>query len=204
MLELLAVVPGLLLDLLHLGLQLFHARHRDVGFIRKRQKQRLDQERQADDGPAHVADQAIQPMEDSEDGLCEEEEPAPVDRVDELVDPVVTLIGADRLPLLGAGEQALVDRNRLARRNLLGVQKRGGLKDVAARVVLQGGLERLFRGGDKRRHPVVVSEANPTVARDLGHICGGAPAFDRIHVFKVVVVELVQLFAQSAEWPLRG
>ena len=90
----------LFLHLFHFRLKLFHPRHRNVGFIGQREKDRLDHEGQADNGPAHVADHQVQPVQNDKDRFGEEEEPAPVNGIDELLNAQFVLIMLDRVPFL--------------------------------------------------------------------------------------------------------
>ena len=178
------VVAGALLDRLHLGLKFLHPRHRDIGFARQREDQQLEHEGQRDDRPAHIADQGIEPVQQAEDRLGQEIEPAPVDRIDETVDAGVFLIAVDGFPDLGAGEQ-IAGRGR-GRAGGDGLHRHPGLGlvDVGAGGVFHHRREGLPRCGRQRRHPVFVGKADPAVflnadqlgrplARDggkLGHV----------------------------------
>ena len=84
----------------------------------------------ADDRPAHVADPGVDVMQHREDRLRQEEEPAPVDRVEKSVD-ALPLVFADGLPVLGAGEELCLTACA-PRRELQRGQYRLGLEDVAA------------------------------------------------------------------------
>ena len=103
-LHFLLVVTGLFFQGLHLRLQLFHLGHRDVGFIRQRHQQRLDEKRQTNDCPAHVAKQAIEPVQHKKDRLGEVEKPAPVNRIDEIAYPAFLLVAAQDFIFLGPGK----------------------------------------------------------------------------------------------------
>ena len=103
-LQLLTVIACIFLELLHLGLKLFHLGHGHIGFIRQREQQRLDQQGQSDDRDAHVTDKDIQMMQYPEDRFCQEKEPAPIDGIDKLVD-ALSLVFTQGFPLFGTGEQ---------------------------------------------------------------------------------------------------
>ncbi len=57
LLQLLLVVAGPFLERLKFRLQFLHLGHADIGFIGQRQDEEFEEEGQADDGEAHVADE---------------------------------------------------------------------------------------------------------------------------------------------------
>ena len=104
--DFLTVVACLLFDLLHLRLKLFHLGHRGVGFVSQREKNKFDDEGQSDDRPTHIADKSVQVVQQPEHWLGDEEEPAPIDTVEELGYAAFVFVVADRFPLFCTCEQA--------------------------------------------------------------------------------------------------
>ncbi|MPL75568.1 hypothetical protein SDC9_21394 [bioreactor metagenome] len=198
LLHLLRVALGALFHRLHLGLQLLHLRHRDVGFARQREDQGLDDDGEPDDRPAHCAgqvqavraDRAVQPVQQAEHRLRQEEEPAPVDRVDKAGDAGVVLVVLDHLPLLRTGEEAGFGDGRGARGNLHHRQAGLGLIEVGTGGVFDDRGEGPVRR-DQRRHPVLVGEADPAVFACRDQL-GLALAGDGVELGQVLVLDLFE------------
>ena len=101
----LLVVLEALLDRLHLRLNLAHRGHRLELLLRDREHDRADDQRQADDRHAEIADGVEQEHQQVEDRPHEPFEPAPVDRLGKLGDAGI-LVAVEPGLFLGAGEQA--------------------------------------------------------------------------------------------------
>ena len=83
------VVAEPLAQLHHLRLQLLHLAHRPVGLVGEREEAAaLTQQGQQQDGDAEIADDAVDEVQDVEDRLGQEVEPAEVDRAVEQRDAV--------------------------------------------------------------------------------------------------------------------
>ena len=76
---------------LHVGLKLLHLRHRLVGLVGEREERQLDDDRDRQDREAEVAKQPVEPLDQPEQRLGDEVEPAPIDQQVELQD--VEVIG---------------------------------------------------------------------------------------------------------------
>ena len=159
------VVLILLLQQLHLRLDGAHRGHRLELALGDREQQAADRHGQQDDRDAEVANHAEQPVEIIEDRLLDDPEPAPVDRVIELGD-TAGLVGVaiEQADFLRASEEARDLRDRLARCDLLGLERVVGLvRLVGAGAELA--VERLTLVGDERGQPVFVGEAEPAAGR---------------------------------------
>ena len=199
LLNLLAVIASALLDLLHFGLKLFHLRHRDVGFISQREQDCLDDDGQADDRPAHVTDQCIQPVQNRKDRLGQEEEPPPIDRVDEFVDAHVLFVGADGFPFLGTRKEMRCCAGGRAGGNVLRAEAELGLIDVSFVGIAHDRGKGLTGFRDQRRHPVVVGKAKPAIFFDLLNVGQRRLAFVIAQVGDVRIVAFFQLAIHFAD-----
>ena len=157
-------------------------------------------------------------MENEEDRLRQEVEPAPVDCVDETVDAGLVgepeeigdrsaegvdvpsrLVVADGFPFLGAGEDLRAGLADGAGGDLHRLLPREGPVGVGSRHVLRDRSEgaALFR--DERGHPVMIGEADPAAALHLDHVRGRAPDGIGIEIGHVVVVDLLELAVGHAD-----
>src|SRR3546814_9609746 len=100
-------------DLLHLRLKRAHRRHGGELLLRDREHQRTDDDGEQDDRDSEIAAHEEQPVEQSENGLFEPVEPAPVDRLVEVRDAQLFLIAFQHRHFLRAGEEAAGRGHRL-------------------------------------------------------------------------------------------
>ncbi len=137
-------------------------------------------------------------MQHGKDRLGQEEEPTPVDRVEETFDLVVVLVVADRFPFLGTGKKARTDVDRLPRFDRLCRQEGGGLVDVAGRVVLGNRFE-CTGLRDQGGHPVMIGEADPAAFCDLCNLGRAAPLGVDFEIGHVGVIDLAQFAIGHAD-----
>ena len=99
-------------------------------------------------------------VEDPEDRAFEPVEPAPVDRLVELGDPEILLIGVEIFDVLRAGEEELGGDERL-----VGAKNRRFARDFGlvalVRARTEGGVDGIARRRDQRGEPIFVAKANP-------------------------------------------
>ena len=164
-----AVVLEAVADLLHLGLQLLHLGHQLVALVGQREERELDEHGRGEDGEAVVAEHLRQPVQQAEQRLGDEVEPAPVDQQVELLGAGLLAVGVDQRHLLGAGEQVVGSGPGTARRDhhvlcnqVLGLEPILGRLDAAELRVIGDLLV-----GDQRRRPVLVGDAEPSRRRLL-------------------------------------
>src|SRR5439155_19299928 len=106
------VVLEPLLARFHLRLKLAHRRHRLELFLGDREHDRADDERQADDRYAEIANGVEQPEQHIEDRNHEEAKPTPIDRPIEATN-ARSLITVERRDFLGSSEQSRFGAQRL-------------------------------------------------------------------------------------------
>ena len=132
----------------HLRLHRLHLGHRGVGLVGEREERRLDQHGDDQDRQAEIADQVVEIIDDDEQRLGDEVEPAPVDQEVEAVELELLLVGVDDGDFLGAGEEPRVGRAGRARRDgdaveqvvgLVGLQ-RADLAGVVMRLEMRRGV----------------------------------------------------------------
>ena len=114
-------------------------------------------------------------MQDGKDRLGQEEEPAPIDGIQEAVDALVLFVGPNRRPFLRPREEPGFRGDGLTGRHGLRLQHGLGLIDVALAVIFRDGFEGAARRRDQGRHPVMIGEADPAISGDLRDL--GARAF---------------------------
>ena len=156
----------------HLRLHRFHLRHRGVGFVGEREEGRLDQHGDEQDCDAEIADQPVDVVDQREQRLGDEVEPAPVDQQIEMIEIELFFVIVDDFDFLGAGEQPGVRRCGRSRRDGPRVEQVVGLV----------GLERAdFVGPEIRDHmgvgfgqqhgrPVLVGNAEPSIGGVIGDL----------------------------------
>ena len=160
------------LDLVHRLLELLHPGHGLGALLGQREDQQAHADGHRQDGQAEVAQMAEEELQRHEERFGQEAQNPPVHGVLEHRDAEFLLVALQGLDHLGAGEQpggggdlaAGIDQPRRA--------AEVGVVDVHAlgshRAVLAGDL--LALGGDQRRQPVFVGQAQPAA--------GGAVAVD--------------------------
>ena len=92
------------LDDFHLRLHGLHLRHRQVAAVGEREEGGLDDDGHDQDRHAEVADKFEDEIDEPEQRLGDEVEPAPVDHQIEVLDAQRLLVVVDGLRFLGAGE----------------------------------------------------------------------------------------------------
>ena len=97
-----------ILDGLQLRLELLHPPHRDDALVAQRPHHEVDQDRQDDDRPAVVADEAVHPLQRAEQRHRQDREHPEVDHLGELGIDL-----AQRLELLRADEEPQRRRRRV-------------------------------------------------------------------------------------------
>src|SRR5262245_41500963 len=127
-----AIVLEPLPDLLHLRLQLLHLRHRLVALVGERKERELDEHGGGKNGEAVIAEQLGAPVQQLEERLGNEIEPAPIDQQVELLGAELLLIGFDQRHLLGTSKQIAARGGRRAGCDSDGVQQQIGLKPIFA------------------------------------------------------------------------
>ncbi len=159
----------LLLDLLHLGLELAHLGHALIGLVGQGEHDQFDDHGQGQDGQTEIAQHAIEEVDDQEDRAGQEEQEAPVDRIDEARQAEAFLIAFQDFVALGAGEQMAGLGKLAARRNGHGLAQHIGLHglDVALIAGPELGFDGLTLIGDQGRQPEFVGDAQPAAGRFL-------------------------------------
>ena len=160
-----AVVLEPLLQLLHLRLQLLHLGHRGIGAVGEREEDRLHDDRHGEDGEAEIAEKLVEPVDQLEHRLGDEEEPAPVDQqleVRDLAGP--SRVGVERRSSSFAPAKSRVScsavppagtDDRIAQK----IRLVGRL--CAGRAFQKARLELRVAGRDERGRPVFVGDAEP-------------------------------------------
>ncbi len=129
-------------------------------------------------------------MQDVEDGLGQEVEPAEVHRAVEQRDAVLVAVLVEQGHHLGPGEQPVGDLDGLARGHRHGVAAIVGLVAVALDLMAEAGLQRHVLLRHQRGQPVFVGDAQPAA---------GARELDLTLLGDVGVFPLLQPVAQHAD-----
>ena len=149
----------------HLRLHRLHLRHRGVGFVGEREEGRLDQHGDDQDRDAEIADQPVDVVDQGEQRLGDEIEPAPVDQQIEMIEIELLFVVVDDADFLGAREQPRVRRRGRSRRDGARVEQVVGLIGLE-RAELVGPEIRDHMGvgfGQQHGRPVFVGNAQPRI-----------------------------------------
>ena len=126
-------------------------------------KARLDQHGDDQDGDAEIADQPVDVVDQREQRLGDEIEPAPVDQQIEVVEVELLLVVVDDAHFLGAGEQPRIRGGAGARRDGAPVEQVVGLIGLQRAELVGAEMRHHMRVGlgQQRRGPVFVGDAEP-------------------------------------------
>src|SRR5262249_50634573 len=154
------VIGETLAQLLDFGLQQLHLAHRVIGFVRKREEEQLDAQRQQQNGQPEITQNLIKKLKHKKNWLGQEIEPAKINRTIEQRYPRV-LVSVEEIDLLSTGKETCrrLDHAIGCDGDLL-AQKVGLVtRDTVVDGMGEPRLYRLVLRRDQRCQPVLVGKA---------------------------------------------
>ncbi len=157
------VASKALFELCHFRLEFFHFCHGDGRFISQREEQYFNDQGQADNRKAHIANNAVNPAQQALHRLGDKVEHAPVNGVDKAFNAAISLVAFDDLNHFSAGKERGAHSGGLPCGHIHGGQAHVGLVGVVGRRIFSNRVKVLAGGRNHGCHPVFIGKADPAV-----------------------------------------